>query len=210
MAERIISQDPKVVENRQIRTGNAPGADASPESESREAIDVLLAEGGESLYNYVEWLGLEKDPNLVVLSSVHHYFYDDDDFKDVKTVINLKQLNQIKNVDVLLDSIFQIIPQKSNFVGSFFENKKKNGTSGSTNVTLNGKNQNINLFENDIISKIPFLNMIYSLLDSKTNRFLTRKNVTMLLEDHGFKVMDMTELNGLTYFLAQKIRIVTE
>ena len=210
MAERNISQDPKVVENRQIRTGYAPGVGPGSAIETSDAIDILIAEGGESLYNYVEWLGLEKDPNLVVLSSVHHYFYDNADFKDVKTVINLKQLNQIKNVDVLLDSIYQIMPQKSNFVGSFFESRKRNGTVIMNNQPLNAKNHNINPFENDIISKIPFLNMVYSLLDSKINRYMTRKNVTLLLEEHGFKVMDMTELNGLTYFLAQKIRVVTE
>ena len=35
-----------------------------------EAIDILIAEGGESFYNYVDGLGLAKDPDLVVLSSL--------------------------------------------------------------------------------------------------------------------------------------------
>jgi hypothetical protein len=41
-------------------------------------------------------------------------------------------------------------------------------------------------------------------MDSKTDRYLTRRNVLILLEKQGFIVLDMTELNGLTYFHAQK------
>ena len=42
-------------------------------------------------------------------------------------------------------------------------------------------------------------------MDSKTNKYLSRRDVTSLLSDRGFKVLDMTELNGLTYFCAQKL-----
>jgi hypothetical protein len=48
--------------------------------------------------------------------------------------------------------------------------------------------------------------MLYSLMDSKTNKYMSGRIVTLLLEDHGFKVLDMTELNGLTYFCAQKVK----
>jgi hypothetical protein len=42
------------------------------------------------------------------------------------------------------------------------------------------------------------------MLDSRTDKYLKGVNITLLLEDLGFKVLDMTELNGLTYFCAQK------
>ncbi|RPI76099.1 MAG: hypothetical protein EHM47_00690 [Ignavibacteriales bacterium] len=65
------------------------------------AVDNLIAEGGESFYNYVDWIGLIKDPDLIVLSAVHHYYFDNEDMKNINTVINLKQLNIIKNIDYL-------------------------------------------------------------------------------------------------------------
>jgi hypothetical protein len=43
------------------------------------------------------------------------------------------------------------------------------------------------------------------MIDSRTDKYLSGKNVTSSLEDLGFKVLDMTELNGLTYFCAQKV-----
>jgi len=35
---------------------------------------------------------------------------------------------------------------------------------------------------------------------------MSKSSVSSLLQDYGFKVMDMTVLNGLTYFHAQKAR----
>jgi len=52
--------------------------------------------------------------------------------------------------------------------------------------------------------------MLYSMIDSKTNKYMSERSVSLLLEDNGFKVFDMTELNGLTYFLAQKTRVIDE
>jgi len=210
MESRVVVKKTNIAEDQMIRTDLNLSGTPVDSRKMIDPIDILIAEGGENLYNYVDWLGLSKDPNLIVLSSVHHYYYDNDDLKDVNTVINLKQLNEIKNIDVLFHSIFQIIPPKTNFIGSFIEIKKQNGAlnknSSSSNVTKN----NVDRFENGIISRIPFLNMVYNLMDSKTNRNISRNDVTLLLEEHGFKILDMTEFNGITYFLAQKIRVITE
>jgi len=42
-------------------------------------------------------------------------------------------------------------------------------------------------------------------MDSKTNNYLSGRSVSLLLENHGFKILNMTELNGRTYFCAQKV-----
>jgi hypothetical protein len=63
-----------------------------------------------------------------------------------------------------------------------------------------------NAIENGIVSKIPFLKMLYGILDSKINNYMSRKIVFLLLEAYGYQVMDMTEHNGLTYFHSQKVR----
>ena len=44
-------------------------------------------------------------------------------------------------------------------------------------------------------------------LDAKIDVDFDKKDVLKLLESHGFKVMDMTEINGLTYFRAQNLGI---
>lgn len=173
-------------------------------SRTKNAIDTLIDEGGDSFYNYVDWRGLIKDPDLIALSSVHHYFFDNNDLRNINTVINLKQLNLIKKVDVFFKTIFKVIPPGCNFIGCFLDNKAHyHYTKNNVVAQYNAKN-NVDPFENGIKSRIPFLNTVYNLLDSRTNKNLTGRNVSFLLKEWGFKVLDMTEMRGLTYFHAQK------
>jgi hypothetical protein len=173
---------------------------------TNDPIDILLTEGGENFYNYVNWLGLAKDPNLVVLSSLHHYYYDAEEMNKITTVINLKELNQIRQIKNFLHSSFHVLPHKSNFIGCFVDNNKTNPYELRINSSSNQNKRSVDAIENGIVSQIPFVNMLFGLMDSKINNYLSKRGVSLLLESYGFKVIDMTELNGLTYFHSQKVR----
>jgi len=168
--------------------------------ENKPFYEILTNEGTENFVKYLSWLGLEKDPDLVVLSSIHHYFYSAEEMKKVKTVVNLKELNQIKHLRDFLHSIFSALPSKCNLIGCFTDNSKQN------NLGLNLNSSDFKAIENGIGSRNPFLNMIYNIMDSRTYKTMSRKSVRISLEDHGFKVIDMTELNSLTLFFAQKVK----
>lgn len=166
--------------------------------------DNLVDENCEDFFNYLDRLGLANDSNLLVIPSTHHYYFDAEDLKKVQTVINLKQLNHVKQVKDFLRTISNLLPQRSNFVGCFVDNKTQNGYSDkyiNQDCRLSVKTDAV---ENGITSKNTFLNRMYSLFDSKTNRYLTRRTVTQLLKDCGLQIVGMTELNGLTYFCTQK------
>ena len=42
-------------------------------------------------------------------------------------------------------------------------------------------------------------------MDLRTNTYMSEGSVTLLLKDHGYRVLDMTEYNGLTFFHSQKV-----
>jgi hypothetical protein len=173
-------------------------------------LEILTAENCENFTSYIEILGIDKDPNVVVLSSLHHYYYDAEEMSNVNTMINLKELNQIKQIKDFLHSIFHILPPNCNFIGCFVDNKKQNGFVLSNGPSDFHYKRNSDAIENGIASSSPFLNMIYSMIDSKTNKYMSERSVTLLLEDNGFNVLNMTEINGLTYFLAQKTQAINE
>jgi len=171
---------------------------------SREAIDLLLEEGGESFYNYVNWLGLSNEPDLIVLSSKHHYYYDPEEMNNTTTVINLKELNKIKRIKPFLHSCLNFLPVDSNFIGCFIDNEKINGYElRKQSMAYPDKNREDEL-ENGIVSRFPFINMLYSMIDSKTNIYMSKKSIALLLKEFDFKVMDLTENNGFTFFHAKK------
>jgi hypothetical protein len=206
MENNLVVNKHDVINSQMINTLVSHGNTSISLSENIPIFEPLVAETSENFDKYIELLGFAKDPNLIVLPSEHHYFYDAEDMKKIKTVVNLKELNQIRQINSFLHSIFHIMEPKSYFIGCFVDNKKQKGGFLRNNSSDYYLKRNSEAVENGIVSSIPFLNMIYSMMDSKTNRYLSRINVTLLLEDHGFKVMDMTELNGLTYFCAQSLR----
>ena len=174
-------------------------------SENTPVSEILSSEGCECFSDYIKELGLANDPNLVVLSSMHHYYYDADEMKNVKTVISMKLLNQEKEIKSFLHSIFTILPKSSNYIGCFIDNKKVNGFELRNNSSSSQSKSGSAYLENGIVSQIPFINMIYSFMDLKTNKFISANSISILLEDHGFKVLSMKELNGITYFHSRKM-----
>jgi hypothetical protein len=169
---------------------------------SNPVFDKLAEEDQENFYNYLDKLGLVNDPDFIILSSSHHYYYDIEELKDIKTVINLKQLNYIKQIKEFLHTIYNILPQKSYFIGCFADNQNQNAFLSGPNKSRQDDDQ----IENGISSRISFLNKMFNIMDSRTNMYMTARTVSLLLEDAGLKVLDMTELNGLTYFCAQNIK----
>jgi hypothetical protein len=145
-------------------------------------LDNLIAEGGENFFHYLNWLGLADESKMLVLSSRHHYYYDYEDLKDIKTIISLKKLNLIKHLESYLKTVCHSLSPKTNFIGCFTDSKSKTGAS--------------------VTSKV--YKKVINFLDSRTDIEINKKDVTLLLESNGFKVIDMTEISGLTYFLTQK------
>ena len=88
---------------------------------------------------------------------------------------------------------------KSNLIGHFVDSKNHNGFS------LKRSDTSEEALENGILSKIAWINAIYNIMDSKTNRNMSRSSVTFLLENNGFKLQDITELNGITFFHAKRL-----
>jgi hypothetical protein len=141
-------------------------------------IDYLITEGGENFYYYLKGLGLADEPNMMVLSSRHSYYYDYNDLKSASTLINLKRLNLMKHLDSFLYTVCNGLSTGSNFIGCFsdWRNQERKDLPST-------KYKGCNNF-----------------LDSRKEIKIDKDDVSGLLESHWFKVLNMTEIDGLTYF----------
>jgi len=185
MEKLNVSYKSEIINYQPVKVETGDISVSMDDNQNNPVFDSLLAEGGENFYHYINWLGLGKDPNLMILSSIHHYYYDFNDLKDVKTLINLKKLNEVNHIDTFLGNVFRVLPSESNFVGCFKDNKIRGGISVPFYQSFN------------------FLNGFISIIDSKTDRFMTRKDVIKILESHDFRIVDMTEISSITYFCAE-------
>jgi hypothetical protein len=169
-------------------------------------FDELSDAAREDLIEYLDRMGLINEPDMLVIPSTRHYFYDAEDMKGIKTVVNLRQLNHVREVRDFLRTIVDLLPVRSNFVGCFVDNKAQNGFSDKYSNLPREISEKAEAYENGIESRIPFINRMYSFIDSRTDRYLTKRTVTNLLKEVGLELVEMTDLNGLTYFHTRKNR----
>jgi hypothetical protein len=206
MKGRLHTRETYLNNNQRISTTGKEDGAADDLIKINRLPEILASEGNESFRHYIEWLGLSRDPKLIVLSSIHHYYYDAEEMINVTTVVNLKVLNHLKDINSFLNSMFLILPARCYLIGCFVDNKKQNVFSLRKRSAGRGDVALSEAEKNGIVSRIPFLNTIFTILDAKANKYLSGKIVTQLLVNNGFEVMDMTELDGLTYFCAQNRR----
>ncbi len=163
-------------------------------------FDELDLEVRQGLIDYLDRKGLVKGSGMLVIPSSRHYFYDAEDMKGIRTVINLRQLNYIREIRDFLRQITGLLPAKSNFIDN-----RSHGAGSDKNAGSSGHaSDKADAYENGIESRIPFINRMYSIIDLRTNRYLTRRTVANLLKESGLELVGMTEINGFTYFHARK------
>src|SRR5665647_1010929 len=146
-----------------------------------DSATTLITEGGINFFRYLKKRGMSHETDLIVLSSKSHYFYDENDLKRVRVLVNLRKLNVIKHLDMFLNTLVRILPLDTSFVGYFSDNNApvKNGL-GRRFSKLYGR--------------------IINLMDGKTDRVMNTNDVRGFLERNGFEVVNMTTISGQTYF----------
>jgi len=154
------------------------------ENEFEHAGFRLTAVEGMNIFRYLKSFDLTSEQQLLILSTSNHYYYDENDLKNIRTIVNLKRLNLIADVDTFFNTICSVLPPGVNFVGCFYDSNTWFGSG-----LLSGLSSRLN-----------------NLLDSRTDNNMNRNDVTELLEKYGFRAIDMTEMNGMTYFYARNIR----
>lgn len=181
MDDISILQDSDIITKKQVRT-NFRETRLAPERNIFDPVkDKLISEGGENFFDYLDWNGLAEESNMLVLPSSNHYYYDNQELQGVTTLINLKKLNLIKHLDEFFHTIYSVLSPRTNFIGCFYDRKTNKSVSLASRL----------------------YKKIINFLDLKVDVEIDKKDISRLLESHGFSVIDMTEINGLTYFRTQ-------
>ena len=184
MENILVLNKSSIISDNKIRTNFIERKAAPERIINNPVIEKLIAEGGEMFFHYLTWLGIVNEPDIMVISSRHHY-YDHNDFKNLTTLVNQKKLNVIKHLDSFLNVICSVLSPNTNFIGCFTDKR--------------------------VPKKIELPYSVYKrrIYFSESGSYIEidKLDVSGLLESHGFEVMDMTEINRLTYFSARKINI---
>jgi hypothetical protein len=152
-----------------------------------DAVVEIINKCGEKKFDLSNG-NIYEEPELLVLPSNQHYFYAEEDLKNVRTLINLNKLNNIKHPVNFLHTLFRTLPANAGFIGCFSDDK----TRTSTGATYYKPSR--------------LLKWMVNFIDSRTDHFMDRRKVSELLSTHGFKVVEMKNIDGLTFFYSKNMR----
>lgn len=168
---------------------------------------TLLNDGCEDLYTYINWMNLSENYNAIVLPATSYHYHIPEDLEDTEVLVNLKPLNLFEDLGSFLSSVLAILPEYSYFTG-FLENyANEKRMSGSDIRHDNDKiKQHVYTGEDTKSNGKPsFLRKKMQVLYKNCIKgSLTKEGLKSLLDNSGFKVLDITVLNGKTFFYVQK------
>lgn len=141
----------------------------------------MVADVAVNFLSFIKSLAVSKEPVLMILSSNQNY-YNENDLKSVRTSVNLKKLNHINHLDMFLSDVVSISPPDTSFMGYYSDNKTHVGN-GNQSYQPSG-----------------LWNRFINFQDSGTAHNMDKNEVLGLLETYGFKIIDMDDMSGLTFF----------
>lgn len=132
---------------------------------------------------YVSMLNIKDDSNTLILSPVHHYYYNIDEIKDVRTLIHTKELNKVSDLKRFMNNTLHVLSKDSMFIGCFRDNKIRQ------NIFYRNR---VFYWFNNILDG----NAIY--------RYMSRTMVIKMFMKLKLEIIDMSEVDGITYFCVKK------
>lgn len=140
---------------------------------------------GFSFFRYMKRAGLIWGPGLIILSSHEGANYGTVDLKRARTLISLRRLDLIKHLEMFLSSLVRLLPPDTCFVGCF----------ASQQSAFSDKRHPGNL----PVRMARFLHHHPAVTDD-----ISFDRVPAILGRSGLVIIDMKEMNGLTYFHSRK------
>ena len=136
----------KVTSDRNNITGNI--------NRINPAVENLINKVGADLYQYLKSNSFPEESGFLVISPNQHYYYDEEDLKNIRSLLNLNKLNNIKHLDRFMHNLFRVLPAGANFIGCFHDSKKLNG---NTKYPFYQPSVLLNKFRNFLIPELTII-----------------------------------------------------
>jgi hypothetical protein len=168
----------------------------------------LLEEVNEVVVDYFKSIPFVMDQKVLYLSTIRHYIFDSATLYDVKTVLNLRLINQIAHINYFLYNTNRMLPMKGFYLGCFESRvQQKNRIKSVKTFSLGSITYLIFSFFHRFLPKIPLIRSFYLFVTGGSLKCLTENDLANLLSKNGFSITHSSSIHGKTYFAAQKIKI---
>lgn len=169
-----------------------------------ELANQLYRYGHGDMYDYLDNLNLNTIGKSIVLISSNHYFFKKEDLRDIKMVVDIKNLARKRNIESYLSTINSNIPDGCYFTGCFETPTSKFSGNPDYHKYLFENNDDEEKNRNESNNLLGIIDKLINKLKISLSQNLTKADAEESFMQTGFNVIDMTEINGRIYFSAIK------
>ncbi|MFY9311360.1 MAG: sugar transferase [Bacteroidia bacterium] len=167
---------------------------------------LIIQKASEEAYDYFsKFVDIESDKTFVVsTTNIFNILNNNNKFT---ALINLSRTNDIRFINKFFEAVNSRLNNNDVFVGCLetISSRMQRLPIGKIPV-IGSIYYSIEFIFNRISPKIIGLKKIYFLLTRGRNRLLSKAEVLGRLVCCGFEIVDFEQINGLTYFVAKKVK----
>lgn len=90
-------------------------------------------------FNYIKGLDLIKNlQEMLILSDSHYFYYNDDELKNIKLIMNARKMNDIEMLNDFMSALLENMSEGSYFCGCFINNKFSFSSTNKLGLLLTG------------------------------------------------------------------------
>ena len=175
---------------------------------SNPIIDAITEEAGAEVCSYINEHYDLSNTSSVLFASSKQYSYELLDFDNLRVIINLKKINQTKNINEFLRSINKLLPDSGLYIGcveSYADRKTRISQNSKFKTTAKIKIF-VDSILNHFIPRVPFIKNIYKFITK--GKFFTISLAETLGRSVycGFNIIEYKRINNLSYFVVMKTK----
>lgn len=170
--------------------------------------NVIREEAGQDVVDYIQSHFPFRNRHTILYPSLQNSnVYDGVDFNDIRTIINLQEVNKHQRINSLFRSINTLLPESGFYVGcvetyDIRKNKleKRFGRNLTKIIWL------LDFIFNRVMPRVKITKRLYYFLTHNRYRALSLAETLGRLSYCGFEVIEFKEINNKIYFVVMKTK----
>lgn len=167
--------------------------------------ELILKEASEEVFSfYNAFQDISSSTNLVISKGKLLSNYSN--FNKVKNVIFLDKINNFRLINKQFEEVNCKIPYGGILMGNFETFNDRAEKRRIYNTPLKKIYLGFEFIFNRVIPKLPYIKKAYFLITKGKNRLLSKAEALGRLVSCGFDIIDVKKIDGIHYFIAQKVK----
>ncbi len=174
-------------------------------SVSNDLYKAFYHDAGKDVANFIAEIAPLRNQKKVLYYPEEGTYDQDIDYSNIRTIVDLRQVNRIKGINKHFISINKLLPDAGIFIGKFESySNRRTRVENKFGKLLGRLVWIIDFFLNRVIPKLKLTNKLYQIITGDKYKVISLAETLGRSVSCGFEVIDFKNIGNFTYFAVIK------